>query len=172
MRDLFRQNNCRQIHQGRNAATAENLHVTRKRLVQLKQRHVTELCNKKGHYSSVCRSSKVREVQVADEACHFLGSVHHFGEIDTTWTAVLYVDGNQVKFKLDTGAVVSVVGERFADGRPLQSCDKLLKVPGDTPLQVWGVFQAKLSYKDTEMWETLHDIQGQHQPLLSASACL
>ncbi|GFR70644.1 Pol polyprotein [Elysia marginata] len=129
-------------------------------------------CNKKGHYSSVCRSSKVREVQGADEACHFLGSVHHVGEIDTTWTAVLQVDGNPVKFKLDTGAAVSVVGERFANGRSLQSCDKLLKGPGDTPLQVLGVFQAKLSYKDTEMWETLHVIQGQHQPLLSASACL
>ncbi|GFR99764.1 Pol polyprotein [Elysia marginata] len=129
-------------------------------------------CNKKGHYSSICRSSKVREAQVADKACHFLGSVHHVGEIDATWTAVLHVDGNPVKFKLDTGAAVSVVGERFANGRSLQSCDKLLKRPGDTPLQVLGVFQAKLSYKDSEMWETLHVIQGQHQPLLSASACL
>ncbi|GFR81908.1 retrovirus-related Pol polyprotein from transposon opus [Elysia marginata] len=113
-------------------------------------------CNKKGHYSSVCRSSKVREVQVADEACQFLGSVYHVGEIDTTWTAVLHVDGNPVKFKLDTGAAVSVVGERFANGRSLQSCDKLLKGRGDTPLQVLGIFQAKLSYKDTEMWETLY----------------
>ncbi|GFO19765.1 Pol protein [Plakobranchus ocellatus] len=102
-------------------------------------------CNKKGHYSSVCRSSKVRAIQVEEEeADNFLGSVQDLGQVDA-WTAELHVDGYTSTFKLDTGAAVSVVGEDFADGRDLQPSDKILRGPGNTPLHVLGVFQACLS---------------------------
>ncbi|GFS18925.1 hypothetical protein ElyMa_003275800 [Elysia marginata] len=84
-------------------------------------------CNKKGHYSSACHSSTVRDLKVAEESCHFLGSVHHVRDIDTTWFAVLNVVGNRVKCKVDPGAADPVVGERFSDGRPLQPCEKILK---------------------------------------------
>ena len=56
-------------------------------------------CGKKGHYSSVCRSTKVREVEVEEDPDAFLGSVHHVGEVDS-WTAVLHVDGHPSTFKL------------------------------------------------------------------------
>ncbi|KAK3782887.1 hypothetical protein RRG08_002516 [Elysia crispata] len=126
-------------------------------------------CNKKGHYSSVCRSSKVREVQVQDEP--FLGSVHHVGAVDTCWTAVIYVNGRPSTFKLDTGAAVSVVGESSAAGKELQPCDKVLKGPGDTPLHVLGLFHAQLQYKEREIQEPLYVIKGQQHSLLSGSAC-
>ncbi|RUS69296.1 hypothetical protein EGW08_022945 [Elysia chlorotica] len=105
-------------------------------------------CSKKGHYSSVCRSAPVREVQLQEtEEAGFLGCVQHVGEV-ATWTAVLHIDGTPEKFKLDTGAAVSVVGEKIAIGRDLQPCDKVLKGPGDTPLHVIGLFHAFLKYKD------------------------
>ena len=126
-------------------------------------------CNKKGHYSSVCRSSKVREVQVEGEP--FLGSVHHVGAVDTCWTAVIYVNGRPSTFKLDTGAAVSVVGESSAAGKELQPCDTVLKEPGDTPLHVLGLFHAQLQYKEREIQEPLYVIKGQQHSLLSGSAC-
>ncbi|GFO20836.1 Pol polyprotein [Plakobranchus ocellatus] len=65
-------------------------------------------CNKKGHYSSVCCSSKVRAIQVEEEeADNFLGSVQDLGQVEA-WTAELHVDGYPSTFKLDTGAAVSV----------------------------------------------------------------
>ena len=67
-------------------------------------------CGKKGHYSYVCRSTEVREVEVEEDSDAFLGSVNHVGEVDS-WTAVLHVDGHPSTFKLDTGAAVSAVGE-------------------------------------------------------------
>ncbi|GFN90987.1 Pol polyprotein [Plakobranchus ocellatus] len=128
-------------------------------------------CNKKGHYSSVCRSSKVRAIQVEEEeADNFLGSVQDLGQVDA-WIAELHVDGYPSTFKLDTGAAVSVVGEDFADGRGLQPSDKILRGPGNTPLHVLGVFQACLKYKNRKIREALYIIQGQQHCLLSGSAC-
>ncbi|GFO17406.1 Pol polyprotein, partial [Plakobranchus ocellatus] len=128
-------------------------------------------CNKKGHYSSVCRSGKVRAIQVEEEeADNFLGSVQDLGQVDA-WTAELHVDGYPSTFKLDTGAAVSVVGEDYADGRDLQPSDKILRGPGKTPLHVLGVFQACLKYKNRKIREALYIIQGQQHCLLNGSAC-
>ena len=126
-------------------------------------------CGKKGHYSSVCRSTKVREVEVEEDPDAFLGSVHHVGEVDS-WTAVLHVDGHPSTFKLDTGAAVSVVGESFGAERELQPGDKVLKGPGNTTLPILGLFQVCLKYKDREIQESLYVIKGQQHALLSGSA--
>ena len=115
-------------------------------------------CGKKGHYSFVCRSTKVRVVEVEADPDAFLGSVHH-------------VDGHPSTFKLDTGAAVSVVGESFGAGKELQPGEKVLKRPGNTTLSILGLFQACLKYKDREIQESLYVIKGQQNALLSGSAC-
>lgn len=127
-------------------------------------------CSKKGHYSSVCRSSKVREIEV-QESDTFLGSIQQVREV-TPWTATLHVDGKPESFKLDTGAAVSVVSDQYAVDTPLQQSDRILKGPGDTPLNVIGSFEANLGYKGKTIKETLYVIQGQQHALLSGSACL
>lgn len=129
-------------------------------------------CSKKGHYSSVCRSSSntIREIE-AEPTDNFLGTVQDVGEV-TPWTVVLHIDGHPESFKLDTGAAVSVVGDHYVGERLLQQNDRILKGPGDTPLHVMGSFEANLSYKDRSIQETLYVIRGQHHALLSGSACL
>ncbi|GFR63687.1 retrovirus-related Pol polyprotein from transposon opus [Elysia marginata] len=71
---------------------------------------VCHSCHKKGHYSSVCRSTKVRAIDIEKETDNFLGSIQHVGETDV-WTAELQIDGHPSTFKLNTGAAVSVVDE-------------------------------------------------------------
>ncbi|RUS81007.1 hypothetical protein EGW08_011212 [Elysia chlorotica] len=104
----------------------------------------------------VCHSALLREVQLPEiEEADFLGGVQHVRKV-ATWTAVLHIDGTPEDFKLDTGAAVSVVGEKIAIGKDLQPSDKVLKGPGDTPLHVIVLFQAFLKYKDREIQEPLY----------------
>lgn len=66
-------------------------------------------CGKRGHYSKVCKSSKtvhVVETDCNDDAPLFLGSVD--AGLDP-WYADLTVRNHKVRFKIDTGADVSVI---------------------------------------------------------------
>ncbi|GFS10772.1 transposon Ty3-G Gag-Pol polyprotein [Elysia marginata] len=80
------------------------------------------------------------------------------------------IDGHPSTSKLDTGAAVSVVGEELAAGRQLQPCDKILKGPGNIPINVLGLFQAWLKFKNRKIREALYAIKGQQHSLLSGSA--
>lgn len=128
-------------------------------------------CSKRGHYSSVCRSSAVKEIIEESDQDNFLGSINEVGET-TPWMTVLHIDGTAAKFKLDTGAAVSVIGDHQASGHELTQCDKILKGAGDIPLKVLGYFNANISYKKKKIREKLYVIPGQQHALLSGNACL
>ena len=49
-------------------------------------------------------------------------------------------------FKLDTGASVTVVGESMVKSKKLRPAKKSLWGPGNTPLNILGVFTATLSH--------------------------
>lgn len=65
-------------------------------------------CGKRGHYSNVCRSTKSVSAVTEDDDV-FLGTVDT-GE--QAWTVDLQVRQAKVRFKIDTGADVSVIPER------------------------------------------------------------
>ena len=74
-------------------------------------------CKKRGHFQNVCRSSasptkKICELE-EDEEPEEGDEILFLGEVQTTeggWKAQLGVNGRNARFKLDTGAAVSVVG--------------------------------------------------------------
>ena len=131
-------------------------------------------CNKKGHYSSVCRTGAVKEIiendLSDDQTDDFLGTIE--SKSSSSWTSVLQIDGREERFKLDTGAAVSVVGNGHTYGRKLQPCDRILKGAGDSPLKVSGYFISTLKYKGKQIQEKMYVVPGQSQSLLSGSACL
>ena len=137
---------------------------------------VCSSCGKRGHYKAVCRSQpRVREVEVHDssQSTSFLGTIS-INEVNSDeWSAVLKMNTKPTKFKLDTGAAVSVIGDKGVDARqPLSTSDKILRGPGGTTLSTLGTFEATLQYKDRRVKETIYVIKGQTQALLSKSACV
>ena len=73
---------------------------------------------KRGHFASVCKSKVIHSVEEelqdinSDESedCYFLGAVHG-DESQTKWTANLTLGKAMVRFKIDTGADVTVIPE-------------------------------------------------------------
>lgn len=143
-------------------------------------------CHKKGHYQTVCRSAhnptrryqnakqgRVHELSENEddeqEDC-FLG--HVFSLQDDCWSEDILINNVPHRFKLDTGASVSVVEENWARSHTLTKSDKCLRGPGGTRLTVLGSFQAQLSHKDNKITETLYVLKGQTCSLLSRTACV
>ncbi|KAL8565639.1 hypothetical protein ACOMHN_063470 [Nucella lapillus] len=139
-------------------------------------------CSKKGQYKAVCRatrnkshtmSKRVQELTLSDSEDDFLGSI--MGDWDTDmWTAEILVNSEPIIFKLDTGASVSVVGDKWAKKRALQvlPTSKRLKGPGSSSLKVIGKIEARLAYKDKNIPETIYIVKEQPHALLSREACV
>ena len=89
-------------------------------------------CRKVGHFISVCRNKdkKVRQVRDSDsdEEHVFLGSIHEINSMNSDdWHTELLVDGKNVRFRIDTGADVTVVPDSyFKTTEKLQKTDKKL----------------------------------------------
>ena len=67
------------------------------------------------------------------------------------WNVTIQVEGKDVCFKLDTGAEVTVVGEKVMhslDSKRLQTPTKRLCGPDQTPLDVLGELTVTLIYKN------------------------
>lgn len=135
-------------------------------------------CSKKGQYKAVCRScpSPVRELAEEadnspnDDNYEFLGCINSVDDMDCR-SAEIFLDGKPVSFKLDTGASVMVVRESMAKSKKLKPAKKSLGGPGNTSLNILGVFTATLSHKGTETEETIFVLADQHSGLPSRSAC-
>lgn len=70
---------------------------------------ICHTCSKRGHYSKVCKSVKsvhVIETEKNNDAPVFLGSVDAGSD---PWYADLTIRNHKVRFKIDTGADVSVI---------------------------------------------------------------
>lgn len=151
------------------------------------KRTVCSKCNKVGHYQAVCRSSfpkrnfhnkprRVHELSEKEDSDTELAEVSFLGHVfslqdEEHWSEEILVNNKPHRFKLDTGASVSVVGEKWASSQTLRKSSKSLRGPGGTKLVVIGAFQAQLSHKDKRITETLYVIKGQTCSLLSRSAC-
>ena len=136
-------------------------------------------CAKKGHFQSVCKSSKkVAAVQAADDDGEFLGTVTaqvqtFTGKVGTDpWMVELLLNGSPVQFKIDTGADVSVLPEstfKRLSGITLQQASRSLSGPSQQPLQVCGQFTAILSQGATAVEEEIDVVQGLETALVGRS---
>ena len=84
------------------------------------------------HFAVCCpRNSRVNEV--IEESEYFLGSITDCGDIDA-WYTKLPICGKTLKFKIDTGADISVISEATYNMLPirpgLQKFGGNLKTPG------------------------------------------
>ena len=84
------------------------------------------------------------------------------------------VNGHATKFKLDTGAGVSVVSDRetWLQSEPLLMTKQTLRGPGGTLLPVKGVIKARLRHRNKSLDELVYVIRNQEYSLLSRRACV
>lgn len=107
-------------------------------------------CSKKGHFASACRSKKAvasLEERSEDLEIAYLNTVCY--NQGTSWRAKVKVNGQEMSFKLDTGAEVTAISEKvFASlGKiQLREPEKVLCGPDRQKLDVVGCVSVKISY--------------------------
>ncbi|XP_054871220.1 uncharacterized protein K02A2.6-like [Amphiprion ocellaris] len=131
-------------------------------------------CGKRGHYSKVCKSVKSVHV-IETEKCvtpMFLGSVDAGSD---PWYADLMIRNHKVRFKIDTGADVSVIPAQMyycinQNETGLCKPNRPLFGPGGTPLNVLGMSKETLCKGEQEIQEDMYVIKDLHIALLSRPA--
>ncbi|UYV68534.1 K02A2.6-like [Cordylochernes scorpioides] len=129
-------------------------------------------CRKKGHFAKVCHTKTIQEVSSSLNNA-FIGIVGMQENSEDKWCEVIKVNDQQIKFKIDTGADVSVMPE----GIYLQHFGYLKTEKADKNLfavskkiEVNGMFQAFLESKRQKCEETIYIVKGVARPLLSCRA--
>ncbi|KAK9512390.1 hypothetical protein O3M35_000829 [Rhynocoris fuscipes] len=141
-------------------------------------------CNQVGHFQKCCRQKKnkgkVREIEgkndfVTGAELQYLRELT-IDELkfQDSWVVRIKVKDQEIEFKLDTGADVSVISRSTADllQLRLQPSDRALFGPNKTPLLVDGMCSVHLRYKDKSIVENLYVLPNQKVALLSRSAIM
>ena len=129
-------------------------------------------CGKRGHYGKVCKSTKSVSAVTEDDNI-FLGTVDA-GE--QAWTVDLQVRHTNVRFKIDTGANVTVIPEQVyrqicrGTAYNLTPGKKALFGPGRVPLSVVGVAREVLKSGDKRTTEDIYVVKHLNTALLSRPA--
>lgn len=130
-------------------------------------------CKRAGHYAKMCKAKLDQNVSQVEEELDavFLGVV-----ADSTanvWTKTIVVErlNTPVKFKLDTGADVSILPKQLCDGVALHKTNKHFVGPGNTKISVLGSFETKLSVNGLTHNELMY-VVDQSRALLSRDACV
>ena len=136
-------------------------------------------CHRVGHFQSVCRQKdkkKVRHVRDSDSDDEhvFLGNINEVNDVNSDdWHTELLVDGKNVRFRIDTGADVTVVPDSyFKNTDKLQKTDKKLYGPGGSKIEVVGVHKASMETKkqNSKTVQDLYVVRGLKKPLLGRPA--
>ena len=98
--------------------------------------------------------------------------VTEHGTCSGPWHVDVLVGQKNVRFKMDTGADVTVVSNDAVPKTnfPSESCWKKLFGPGGTPIVVIGQFTADLQFKDTVSTQDVYVVKDLHEPLLGRPA--
>ena len=136
-------------------------------------------CKKRGHYASKCKSKIVRSVDeeiqsgTSDEDCYFLGAVEG-DKSQAKWSVNLSLGKANTRFKIDTGADVTVIPESLylqTGMGKLQKSSLELFGPGQSKLSVKGVIKGNLktgSGKTTT--QEIYIVENLKEPLLGRPA--
>ena len=135
-------------------------------------------CNKKGHYSKVCKSSK-QVHRVNDDSEEDDISVMTVNEVVNTietsekWRTNLSIGNSEVNFKIDTGADVTVIPEevfRQCNLGKLHYTSKRLFGADHKGLCVIGTIRDTLSLGEKCVTEDIYVVKGLKEPLLGQPA--
>ncbi|KXJ30128.1 Retrovirus-related Pol polyprotein from transposon opus [Exaiptasia diaphana] len=135
-------------------------------------------CKKKGHFKSVCKFlcevCEDGDDDDDDDEEFFLGSVHvdELKSEDTYWNANVKLQDLSVNCKIDTGADVTVVPEHIfkKTGCKLLKTNANLSGPNQQKLDVCGMFEANISYKEQSSMQKVYVVRGLKRPLLGRPA--
>ena len=133
-------------------------------------------CKKKGHFAACCRTKSAAEVTqtplVLDhEDVAYLNTIDS-GE-DNIWTCHIRVNNQDVAFKVDTGAEVTIVSEDTYKSLGLDQLrppTKMLHGPDNRPLDVAGEVVVRLAHKETECTQTIFVLKKVKHNLLGLPA--
>ena len=109
-------------------------------------------CDKKGYFSKVCYAKgKVHEVEASSDDEYFLGSITSSVDAIEDWSASIEVGNKTLRFKLDTGADVTVIptSAYTKSMGNLQPADKRLCGVGKSLLSLTGMVTATLKTDST-----------------------
>ena len=135
-------------------------------------------CNKKGHYSKVCKSSK-RVHRVGEDSDEDDISVMTVNEVVNTietsekWRTNLLIANSEIDFKIDTGLDVTVIPEEVlcqCNLGKLHSTSKRLFGADQNGLRVMGTVRDTLSLEETCVTEDIYVVKGLKEPLLGQPA--
>ena len=132
-------------------------------------------CSKKGHFQTQCLTKTLAATtQERDVDTAFLGTLNAGQPSTCTWFTTLELNGQEVNFKLNTGAEVTAISNKTYTqlqgvGR-LKAASKVLYGPTQQPLQVLGQFEATLAKKQKGTSQTVFVIRGLKTNLLGLPA--
>ncbi|XP_054267309.1 uncharacterized protein K02A2.6-like [Macrosteles quadrilineatus] len=141
-------------------------------------------CKRNGHFSHCCLQNNVREIdldrsddftQIANEpdpSKKFIGCVYYSKTKNDPWTINVRLNEDTVKFKIDTGADVTVIPSNIKLSKKIavQPTQRTLSAAGGSPLSVLGTITAKLSYKGQSCMEKMYVADKCTTPLLGKPA--
>ena len=128
-------------------------------------------CGKYGHLKKVCRSKQVYSLQEeqVDEEWSFLGGVNDKPTKLSKPMVNVTINGVSMKFRVDTGADVTVISSGdYANLREpeLLHTDKVLSGPQNEHLKVVGKLLTKIEFGDKQTVQEVYVIDSLFQPLL------
>ena len=137
------------------------------------QESLCSKCHRKGHYSNQCMSKTVAPLtaQTNSENTAYLDTMGDSQQ--DTWSVKIHIGLQEATFKIDTGAEVTAISEKLYKSLrspTLQKPCKILKGPGQHPLQVVGQFQEMLHHGQNSSLQNIYVIKDLKSNLLGLPA--
>ena len=126
----------------------------------------------------MCRSAQSIRLIAADQEEVFIASIDEqvptVNAGDNPWVVTISINGSPVKFKIDTGADVSVISDTtykaLAKKTPLKPAKKSLTGPSSQPLDVCGLFTGTLQHGSCTSSEDIFVVNNLQMSLLGRPA--
>lgn len=131
-------------------------------------------CKKRGHYSRCCMK-KVGEIQLeeesSDEQSYYLGEVNSLLSC-YPWFVNILINTSNVKFKVDTGADVTLMSKLLARSLNIkvEASNVRLYGPGRKLVPIVGKAGVKMKFRDKEISQDVYVVEGIQGPLLGRPA--
>lgn len=133
-------------------------------------------CKKRGHFVKCCLGN-ISEVVNTEQDNYVDSSEVFLGEVGCSdsdpWFIDVKLQDKHVKFKIDTGADVTVIPEDIqvkCKNVKMQKSDKILHGPGHTKLKVCGMFNGNIRVGTKVIDQNIYVVKGLRQPLLGRPA--